>query len=217
MFIQSWTHPNVSLDAMEGSSKDQAVSRCLCGIHTTIKEVAWVNNSLAALMCRDMTCMYHTHSSEGFGTGERYVGDDEKEGCLSVAGFRRVQSSLERQAMPLVHFWFQGFSIMVEARLSAGTEMFNKSTDIYVGPPMDLMIEVDGEQHFSKPFAGSDVEVQKNTDLRFNQVATANRKNLIRLHHRDQSAWGWMLCQARNARQNGLCINWRTRSYGGKS
>ena len=52
--------------------------------------------------------------------------------------------------MAAVHHIFASAEVMVEVHLAAGTIMFNKATDIHVAAPWDLMIEVDGQQHFGK-------------------------------------------------------------------
>ena len=160
--------------------------------------------------------MQHTHDPESFGSGGQYVSDTQEEVYLADAGIR-VQSTLERHAMTLVKHVVQGSVIMCEVRLAAGTQMFNKATDIYVAAPFDLMIEVDGAQHFDKPYASASIEVQRAVDIGLNQLAAEQGKHLVRLHHRDEPWWGSMLLQASHARQLGYYVNLRTKSYDGKS
>lgn len=142
-----------------------------------------------------------------------YSSEAEKEARLAAAGLR-PQSNPERRAMVLVNHIFGDATIMVDVRLTAGTSMFNKATDIYVMQPFDLMIEVDGEQHFSRGFGDCPVEVQTDTDLRFNELAAANNMNLIRLHYLDEPEWGAKLLQARFLRLQVQRIDLRTSSYG---
>ena len=213
-FSRHWTQPGVQLQDLGAACKQQALFLCFCGRHYTVKEIAWVNHDSKALTCRDMSCLQHTHDPASFGSGGQYSSELQKEVHLTDAGIR-VQSTLERHAMRLVKHVFQGSAIMCEVRLAAGTQMFNKATDIYVAAPFDLMIEVDGAQHFSKPFAGAAIEVQRAVDIEFDQLAAEKKKHLVRLHHRDEPWWGSMLLQARSATQSGYYVSLRTKSYGG--
>lgn len=212
-FKQCWTHPGTLLAELTSGSKLQAVFACFCGQHITVKEVAWVNTHPTALVCRDMTCLNLTHEPESFGSQQQYVSEDAKAAALQAVGVR-PQSTLERQATALLHGLFPGCQIMVDVRLTAGTIMFNKATDLYVGQPFDLLVEVDGAQHFSKPWGGSGGEVQRETDMRFNQLAAENNMNLIRLHHKDEGKWAEKLRAAKFARLQGQRVDMRTRSYG---
>jgi hypothetical protein len=52
-----------------------------------------------------------------------------------------------------------------------------------------LHIEVDGEQHFTKPCHGTSVQEQRQVDKERNKKVLSQRRHMLRLHYQDQGSW----------------------------
>lgn len=61
---------------------------------------------------------------------------------------------------------------------------------------VDLVVQIDGEQHFTKPMHGISIAQQQARDDHFNFACENERLRVLRLHHADKHEWLQLLLQA---------------------
>ena len=61
---------------------------------------------------------------------------------------------------------------------------------------LDLVVQIDGEQHFTTPMYGISIAQQQARDARFNDACWAQGLRVLRLHHSDKHEWPQLLQNA---------------------
>lgn len=160
--------PSVSLDAVGKHSSQRVLAKRRCKIHyahLTAQAINRSNRSLGCPLCP---------GAEGRG---------------AATGASRYA----KRADKLVRSYFPGATFITEARwlknFSGGMDMTVEGTNSW-GQPFSLDIEIDGEQHFRKPFRNRPIYLQREIDKRKDRLAQEQGRRLLRLHFADNKSWG---------------------------
>jgi hypothetical protein len=140
--------------------------------------------------------------------------------CHGAGGRGAVKeaSTHAKTADVLVRRIFRGSTFITEARWLKG---FNSGMDITIegkttwGEPFTLDVEIDGEQHFHKPFKNEPVYLQREVDKRKDRLAVAAGRRLLRLHYNDKRRWAKAIADAKERVYRNPTAAWveKTKSY----
>jgi very-short-patch-repair endonuclease len=111
---------------------------------------------------------------------------------------RATASSYERAAyytLKLMKLWFLVEVKLVRRGRDTNSALREGPQDIWV-PSLDLIIQVDGEQHFKGRVFDNGYTESHERDEEFNIMCFEQGFRLLRLHHRDEGNFGWWISQA---------------------
>ncbi len=125
---------------------------------------------------------------------------DEERGCHLCEGHLgkgapKRGSELEILADKKIRYAFKGRqpTSITQARVlkdfKGGMDFTLLWDDLCTGRKLCLDIEVDGEQHFDKPFRMSDTKDQKRVDQEKDKLSLEQNRKLVRLHFKDTRRW----------------------------
>jgi hypothetical protein len=151
-----------------------------CGKHKVWRALDSVNRNAAALRCK--VC----------GQTKRVASRWEQD-CYALLAHMGWQFTVE--------------AVVLSGKHGEGAWQSKSPVDVWVYDPVDLLISVDGEQHFTSSRDGFGKGVQALRDERFNQAALAQGWASVRLHYSDTvQQWERTLRRARDSIIEGASI-----------